>query len=83
MTTQINTTFARPLTSQLTQAQIELVAFYSPAKAIKYLVLAWLALSSASSSASSSADRATVIKHIAYAHVRLDCAITALADFAP
>ena len=73
MMTQINTTFARPLTSQLTQAQIELVAFYSPAKAIEHLVHAWLALSSASSTT----DQATAIKHIAYAHVRLDCAVAA------
>ena len=73
MTTQINTTFARPLTSQLTQAQIELVAFYSPAKAIEHLVHACLALSSATSTT----DRASVIKHVAYAHVRLDCAVAA------
>jgi hypothetical protein len=73
MTTQINTTFARPLTSQLTQAQIELVAFYSPAKAIEHLVHAWLALSSATSTT----DRASVVKHVAYAHVRLDCAVAA------
>ena len=73
MTTKINTTFARPLTSQLTQAQIELVAFYSPAKAIEHLVHAWLALSSATSTT----DRASVVKHVAYAHVRLDCAVAA------
>ena len=72
MTKQINTTFARPLTSKLTMAQIELVAFYSPAKAIEHLVHAWLGISAACE-ATTTAEK---VKHITYAHVRLDCAVS-------
>jgi hypothetical protein len=43
----ITTVFARPFTGKLTSAQIELMAFYSPAHAEEHLVHAWLALKSA------------------------------------
>jgi hypothetical protein len=43
----ITTVFARPFTGKLTSAQIELMAFYSPAHAEEHRVHAWLALKSA------------------------------------
>lgn len=47
MTKQIAPSFVRPLTSNLSPAVIEMVAFYSPCGAVENLVHAWLALTDA------------------------------------
>ena len=66
MTKQLAPSFVRPLTSKLSPAVIEMVAFYSPCGAVENLVHAWLALTDAAA--------CTDVSLLAYATLRADCA---------
>lgn len=67
MTSKITTMFPRPLSSKLSDAQVELVGFYTPIKPIEHLVHAWLAIGSAL------VDEEKEVQHIEYAKNRLAC----------
>lgn len=70
MTKQIAPSFVRPLTSKLSPAIIEMMAFYSPCGSIENLVHAWLALTDAAACTDVSLRQ----RHLAYATLRADCA---------
>jgi hypothetical protein len=70
MTKQIAPSFVRPLTSKLSPAVIEMVAYYSPCGAVENLVHAWLALTDAAACTDVSLRQ----RHLAYANLRADCA---------
>ena len=70
MTKQIAPSFVRPLTSKLSPAVIEMVAYYSPCGAVENLVHAWLALTDAAACTDVSLRQ----RHLAYATLRADCA---------